>query len=178
MVVKLTLSPCTLEVVSWWEVCVLPSEALAVEETAVGQQDCRENTAGSRQPSVNIRSREWCLALQQLLLPLESGQWSLSWGGAVRCAGLPGSVRAFLSGCGEDWGLLAKGEIDFHKKKILFYLAHPWEQAWRSGIECMFQSAWVAITGYHRLSQPTFISCSSVGWKYDVWNQGASIVKF
>jgi len=35
MVVKLTLSPYTLEVVSWWEVCFLPSEALAVEESAV-----------------------------------------------------------------------------------------------------------------------------------------------
>lgn len=78
MVVKLTLSPCTLEVVSWWEVCVLPSEALAVEESAVGQQDCRAKTAGSKQPSVSIHSREWCLALQQLLSPLEggSGAWA------------------------------------------------------------------------------------------------------
>ena len=36
----------------------------------------------------------------------------------MRCAGLPGSVRAYLSGCGEDWGLLAK-------RLHLFFALYP-----------------------------------------------------
>lgn len=44
MVVKLTVSPYTLEVVSWWEVCFLPSDALAVEESAVSVSRTSEKT--------------------------------------------------------------------------------------------------------------------------------------
>lgn len=51
------------------------------------------------------------------------------------------------------------------------------EQALRCGIEYMFQSAQAAVTGYHKLSQPTFISSSPGDWALEIvapawWGSG------
>ena len=109
MVVKLTLSPYTLEVVSWWEVCFLPSEALAVEASAVLVSRTAEKT---QQEADNPLWAPFTRVMPSpAAAPLAPGvgavEPELRRSSELCC--LPRSVRAFLSGCGEDWGLLAKG---------------------------------------------------------------------